>query len=122
MGSSSSKQIRLEPEHHQVPVCEDFADFDTVAAFERAMRTHRAHVEAFELIPLEPRVDGAWRVSGSRGMSYTVDIVDGSGQHDTCTCPDVLEGNWGFANTCRPSAGGSGPGPCCNAAIAPWPP
>jgi hypothetical protein len=96
MGPSTSKPIRLEPEQHQAPACEDFADFAAVAAFERAMRTHRAHVEAFELTPLETRVDGAWRVSGSRGALYTVDIVDGSGQHDTCTCPDFLDGELGI--------------------------
>ncbi|MDR3670202.1 MAG: SNF2-related protein [Holophaga sp.] len=96
MGPSSSKPIRLEPEQHQPPACPDFADFEAVTAFERAMRTHRAHVEPFELVQLENRVDGAWRVSGSRGVPYTVDVVDGSGQHDTCTCPDFLGGELGL--------------------------
>ena len=90
------KVIHLEPEHHPLPACQDFEDFNTVVAFERAMRTHRAHVEAFEVTPLDGRVDGAWQVSGQRGRCYTVDIVDGSGQHDSCTCPDFLEGELGL--------------------------
>jgi PHD/YefM family antitoxin component YafN of YafNO toxin-antitoxin module len=91
-----TKTIRLEPEHHPLPVCTNFDDFDTVVAFEQAMRTHRAHVEAFVLAPLEARVDGAWQVSGTQGKAYTVDIVDGSGQHDSCTCPDFLGGELGL--------------------------
>ena len=86
------KVIHLAPEHHPLPVCPDFEDFNAVLAFEQAMRTHRAHVEAFDVTPLDGRVDGAWQVSNQRGRSYTVDIVDDSGQHDACTCPDFLEG------------------------------
>ena len=39
---------------------------------------------------------GPWLVSGQRGRSYTVAIVDGSGQHDSCTCPDFLCGKLGL--------------------------
>ena len=96
MGSLKAKAIRLEPEPHPVPVCADFEDFQAVVAFEQAMRTHRAHVEAFSITPMDGRVDGAWQVSGQRARSYTVDIVDGSGQHDSCTCLDFLFGELGL--------------------------
>jgi len=90
-----SRPILLQPAQHPAPVCADFADRDSVVAFEKAMRTHRAHAEPFELTPLDGRVDGAWRVAGASGAAYVVDIVDGSGGHDACTCPDFLGGELG---------------------------
>lgn len=92
----ASKTISLSPIQHAAPVCVDFADRQAVVAFEKAMRVHRAHAEAFEITPLDGRVDGAWRVAGSRGVSYFVDIVDGSGLNDACTCPDFLVGELGL--------------------------
>ena len=90
-----ARSIQLQPAQHPAPVCADFQDRENVVAFERAMRTHRAHTEPFELAPLDGRVDGAWSVSGASGAVYVVDIVDGSGLNDACTCPDFLVGELG---------------------------
>jgi len=89
------KPIQLQPIQHAAPVCLDFADLQSVMAFERAMRVHRAHTEPFVITPTDGRVDGAWRVAGARGVAYVVDIVDGSGLNDACTCPDFLAGELG---------------------------
>lgn len=80
-----SRPIQLQPTQHPAPVCADFEDCESVVAFEKAMRTHRAHAEPFELTPLDGRVDGAWRVSGASGAAYIVDIVDGGGLNDACS-------------------------------------
>jgi len=90
-----SRPIQLQPTQHPAPVCANFEDRESVVAFEKAMRTHRAHAEPFELTPLEGRVDGAWRVSGASGVIYIVDIVDGCGLNDACSCPDFLVGELG---------------------------
>ena len=95
MASFSPRPIQLKPMQHPAPVCADFADRDLVVAFEKAMRTHRAHADPFELTPMEARVDGPWRVASASGAAYVVDIVDGSGLHDACTCPDFLIGELG---------------------------
>jgi superfamily II DNA or RNA helicase len=92
---SRSRPIQLQPTQHPAPVCADFEDRESVVAFEKAMRTHRAHSEPFDLTPLEGRVDGAWHVSGASGAAYVVDIVDGGGMNDACTCPDFLVGELG---------------------------
>lgn len=92
------KRLRIEPIRHTSPRCEDYADETTVRAFEREVRVHRAHSEPFEAVPIDARVDGAWRVAGSSGAGYTVDIVDGSASRDTCTCPDFLTNDLG---TCK---------------------
>lgn len=92
-----SSIIKLQPVRHAAPAWPDFEDLPSVLAFERAMRIHRAHVDPFEVAPLDGRVDGVWRVSSGNGKggSYLVDIVDGSGVHDACTCPDFLVGELG---------------------------
>ena len=90
-----SRPIQLQPTQHPAPVCADFEDRESVVAFEKAVRTHRAHAEPFELTPLDGRVDGAWRVSGASGAAYIVDIVDGGGLNDACSCPDFLVGELG---------------------------
>jgi len=95
MASTSPRPIQLQPAQHTAPVCADFADRDLVVAFEKAMRTHRAHADPFELTILEARVDGPWRVASASGAAYVVDIVDGGGLHDACTCPDFLIGELG---------------------------
>ncbi|MBI5538017.1 MAG: DEAD/DEAH box helicase [Deltaproteobacteria bacterium] len=92
------KRLRLEPIRHPQPQCQDYNDEPTIRQFEREMRVHRAHVEPYELTPLDGRVDGAWRVAGPSGAAYHVDIVDGSGEHDACSCPDFLTNDIG---TCK---------------------
>ncbi|OYV97192.1 MAG: hypothetical protein B7Z68_04045 [Acidobacteria bacterium 21-70-11] len=91
-------EIRLSPARHQQPVCASYEDDGAVRGFERAMRVHRAFVEPYTVIPTEPRADGAYRVTGGSGGTYVVDIVDASGLHDTCTCPDFLGNGLG---TCK---------------------
>jgi superfamily II DNA or RNA helicase len=92
------KPIRLVPAKHQAPVCEAYDDEREVRRFERAVREHRAYSEAFRVVPLDGRVDGAYRVTGESGAPYQVDIVDGSGQHDACSCADFLANELG---TCK---------------------
>jgi len=92
------KPISLHPVRHETPVCRDFGSSEAVVTYEKAMRVHRARVEPHELALLDGRIDGAWRVSSSHGQNYVVDIVDGSGLHDTCTCPDFLGAGLG---TCK---------------------
>jgi hypothetical protein len=71
-------------------VCLDFGNSDAVLAFERAMRTHRAHTETFEVRRPEGSVDGTWQVASGSGGVYFVDIIDASSLSDTCSCPDFL--------------------------------
>lgn len=92
------KVIRLQPVRHVTPRCEDFSDEGAIRAFEREVRVHRAHAEPFEVRELDARVDGAYRVTGSSGAGYVVDIVDGSSTRDCCTCPDFLTNDLG---TCK---------------------
>ena len=82
--------IHLQPVRHEAPVCRDFGSEEAVMAFERAMRVHRAHTEPFEVRPPAGSVDGTWQVASGSGGIYLVDILDGSGTFDTCTCPDFL--------------------------------
>jgi superfamily II DNA or RNA helicase len=89
------RTIRLKAVRHEAPTCEDYGDLGTVLDFERAMRVHRAHAEAFEITSSDGRADGAWLVRGASGSAYVVDIVDGSGLRDACTCLDFLGGGLG---------------------------
>jgi superfamily II DNA or RNA helicase len=91
-------EILLSPARHQQPVCASYEDDGAVREFERAMRVHRAFVEPYTVVPTEPRADGAYRVTGGSGGTYVVDIVDASGLHDACTCPDFLGNGLG---TCK---------------------
>lgn len=88
--------IQLEPLRHEAPFCGNYEDIQAVTAFEKRMRTHRAHTEPFEVQPPLARVDGTWRVSSASGTSYLVDILDGSESHDACTCPDFLGNGLGI--------------------------
>lgn len=92
------KAMRLQPVRHQAPVCASFASLGAVREFERAMRVHRAHSEAFTVTSLDGRADGAYEVTSGRGSSYVVDLVDSSRRHDACTCPDFLGNELG---TCK---------------------
>jgi hypothetical protein len=84
------RAIRLEPEPRDEPLCEDFASEEAVRRFEREVRAYRAHTEPFSVVPREARVDATYEVASASGATYLVDIVDASGRHDTCTCPDFL--------------------------------
>jgi superfamily II DNA or RNA helicase len=90
--------IQLQPVRHAAPACEDYGSPEAVMAFERAMRVHRAHSEPFEVRPPAGCVDGTWRVASGSGGVYLVDIPDGSGGSDACTCPDFIENDLG---TCK---------------------
>lgn len=90
--------IHLQPMRHAAPVCGDYGSPDAVMAFERAMRAHRAHTEPFEVRPPADGIDGTWRVDSGSGGVYLVDILDGSGGSDACTCPDFIENQLG---TCK---------------------
>ncbi|HEU4408880.1 MAG TPA: DEAD/DEAH box helicase [Polyangiaceae bacterium] len=90
--------VRLRPLKREPPRCANYADEHELRRFERAMRAHRADTEPFVVEALEGRVDGAYRVRGESGNEYYVDIVDGGGQSDTCTCPDFLTNDLG---TCK---------------------
>ncbi|MFH1178024.1 MAG: DEAD/DEAH box helicase, partial [Acidobacteriota bacterium] len=92
------RPIRLLPVRHTAPLCSDYEDGEAVRAFERTMRVHRAHAETFTVTPLESRLDGAYQVKGASGGAYLVDLVDASGRHDACTCPDFLGNGLG---TCK---------------------
>jgi superfamily II DNA or RNA helicase len=92
------KRIHIEPLRRTQPQCDDYDDETVIRAFEREVRVHRAHTEPYDLIPLDRRVDGAWRVESTRASAYVVDIVDGSREHDACTCPDFLANDLG---TCK---------------------
>jgi superfamily II DNA or RNA helicase/uncharacterized protein (UPF0332 family) len=92
------RTIRLKPLVQPPARCEDYADESTVRRFEQAVRTRRAHVEPYTILAEEARVDGTYQVRGLSGEMYRVDIVDGSGLNDTCTCPDFLTNDLG---TCK---------------------
>ncbi len=91
------KVIRLPAQGRPEPRCASFSDEEAVRRYERQMREHRAQVEAYEVTVLDDRVDGSYRVQGSTGV-YLIDIVDGSGEVDSCTCPDFLTNDLG---TCK---------------------
>ena len=90
--------LRLDPERRDPPSCDDFGDEQAVRRYEREVRVHRAFTEPFVVTLLEHRVDGTYRVASASMTDYMVDIVDGSGRHDTCTCPDFLGNTLG---TCK---------------------
>ncbi|HEY4159651.1 MAG TPA: SNF2-related protein, partial [Polyangiaceae bacterium] len=95
------KSFRLALVRHEQPDCLDYDDEDEVRRFEIAMRVYRAHGEAYSVTPLDGRVDGAYRVVGKTGASgeaWLVDVVDASGTHDACQCPDFLNNDLG---TCK---------------------
>ncbi|MEP7122046.1 MAG: DEAD/DEAH box helicase [Byssovorax sp.] len=92
------RTLHLVYERHEEPVCESYQDAIAVRRYEREIRVHRAFTEPFAVTPLEARVDGAYRVAGENHRDYFVDIVDGSGIRDTCTCPDFLANELG---TCK---------------------
>jgi superfamily II DNA or RNA helicase len=89
--------MRLGAQPGVPPRCASFSDEEAVRRYERAMRVHRARAEAYEITPLDDRVDGAYRVQGGGG-AYLVDLVDGTGEADTCTCVDFLTNDLG---TCK---------------------
>jgi len=91
------KSLRLNPVRHEAPASPPFEDRDAVVRYEREMRVHRAFTEKFLVIPEGP-IDGTYRVEGERAREYLVDVVDGSGRYDTCTCPDFLANELG---TCK---------------------
>jgi hypothetical protein len=91
------KTIKLAAQAGPPPRCASFSEEEAVRRYERAMREHRAQTESYEISLLEDRVDGAYRVQGSGGV-YLVDVVDGSGEADTCTCVDFLTNDLG---TCK---------------------
>ena len=92
------RTIKLNAVRHPAPAQPDYADLGQVVAFERSVRVHRAHQESFEVMSADGRVDGTWQVQGESGETYRVDIVDRSGLHDTCDCPDFLANQLG---TCK---------------------
>lgn len=92
------KTIRLTPARHEKPFCDDYDDPEEVLRFERAVRMYRAYAEPFEIVPIDGRIDGAYRVTGSSGSAYHVDLVDRSGTHDACSCADFLTNELG---TCK---------------------
>ncbi len=92
------RQIRLVPAKHEAPFCEAYDSEQEVRRFERAVREHRAYSEPFQVVPLDGRVDGAYRVIGTSGAPYHVDIIDRSGAHDACSCLDFLTNELG---TCK---------------------
>ncbi len=92
------KAVQLNPVHRTAPRCADFHDEIAVRQYERAVRVHRAYTETWLISRLDDRIDGSYRVSGAKRTTYYVDIVDGSGAHDTCTCPDFLTNRIG---TCK---------------------
>lgn len=92
------KTFHLRAARHAEPTCPSFEDEELVRSYERAVRIHRAHVEAYTIASIDGRVDGGYRVQGDRGAAYLVDIVDASGEHDACTCPDFLSNELG---TCK---------------------
>jgi superfamily II DNA or RNA helicase len=92
------RTLQLAPERHEEPVCDSYEDAIAVRRYEREVRVHRAFTEPFAVTALEARVDGAYRVATEHHHDYFVDIVDGSGAHDTCTCPDFLANELG---TCK---------------------
>jgi superfamily II DNA or RNA helicase len=88
----------LKPLRREAPVCESYDDATLVLDFERDMRTHRAYAEPFRIEMQGTAVDDTFRVSTERGTTYWVDIMDGSGALDACSCPDFVSNRLG---TCK---------------------
>src|SRR5437868_2770449 len=91
----ADRRWKLSPIRHEEPRCESFEEEASVREFERAMRVHRAHTEAFRVSTAGQHVDGTYRVEGASGHAHLVDIVDSSAEHDACTCPDFLNNQLG---------------------------
>ncbi len=89
--------VKLAPAKSKPPVQPDYADAQQVFEYERAVRVHRAHLEPWE-IQLTGPAAGPHLVTGETGSAYVVDLVDRSGAHDACTCPDFLGNQLG---TCK---------------------
>lgn len=79
------------------PTCADYSDLEAVTRYEREVRVHRARTEAFE-IEVPPAIDGTWLVASEAGGRRKVDLVDRSGRHDGCDCPDFVSNELG---TCK---------------------
>jgi len=92
------RPVILEPMRREAPTCDSFSDEAAVCRYEREVRVHRAYTESFSVRQLDGLVDGDYCVSSASHHDYLVDIVDGSGAHDTCTCPDFLSNQLG---TCK---------------------
>jgi superfamily II DNA or RNA helicase len=92
------RMIKLNVVRHPAPAHPDYSDLGQVVTFERSMRVHRAHQEAFEVMSAERRVDSTWHVRGESSVTYHVDLMDRSGLHDVCDCPDFLSNQLG---TCK---------------------
>jgi superfamily II DNA or RNA helicase len=92
------RPIQLEPTRRDAPTCESFTDEAAVRRYEREVRVHRAYTEPFSVRPLEARIDGDYLVASAKLNNYLVNLVDGSGAHDTCTCPDFFTNQLG---TCK---------------------
>lgn len=90
--------IRLKPVEQPPVHCKDFSDEPSVRRYEHAVRVRRAFAEPYDIWADEPRADTSYLVRGPSADAYRVDIVDGSGQHDSCTCPDFLGNDLG---TCK---------------------
>ncbi|XXX95369.1 DEAD/DEAH box helicase [Sorangium sp. So ce204] len=88
----------IEPTRWDSPRCDDYGDMDAVRRYEREVRVYRAHSEPFSVTPLSGRVDGDYAVASGSGGRYVVDLVDESGRHDSCSCPDFLGNQLG---TCK---------------------
>lgn len=88
--------LDLAPVRHSLPEA-TLSDETSVLEFERAVRVHRAHVESFNLTVLDD--DGTppatFLVRGASGGAYFVDVVDSSGDNDSCSCPDFMHGRLG---------------------------
>ncbi|HWE28998.1 MAG TPA: DEAD/DEAH box helicase [Polyangia bacterium] len=98
MSKPRDHRWHLKPVRHATPDCASYEDEDAVREFERGVRLQRAHAESFRITSAGERVDASYRVAGDSGRAHLVDIVDGSGLHDTCSCPDFLTNQLG---TCK---------------------
>ncbi|RYE92849.1 MAG: DEAD/DEAH box helicase, partial [Myxococcales bacterium] len=92
------RAIRLRELEREAPVCASFDDEEAVRRYECEVREHRAYSEPYLVTPLDDRIDGAYQVESTSGVPHLVDIVDGSGEHDGCACPDFLTSGLG---TCK---------------------
>ena len=95
MARNLTATLRLDPIRHEEPSCKDYRDPQEVIRFEREVRLHRAFVEPYVITRLSNRVDGDYRVEGSGRQGHLVDIVDATGRHDACGCPDFLTNELG---------------------------
>ena len=89
------RTVRLEAREHAPVRCDDYEDEPSVRSYELAVRTRRAHVEPYTILAEQDRADCTYQVRGLSGTAYRVDVVDGGGLHDTCTCPDYLTNDLG---------------------------